>query len=79
MKTTIDIDEKKLTKVMRLTGVRSRKAAVDYALSCTERVERLRKLFENPLPDEEYRTATDPSYDLAAIRNQDRPGSDVGG
>jgi Arc/MetJ family transcription regulator len=73
MKTTIDIDEKKLTEVMRLTGARSRKAAVDYALTSTSRMERLHKLFEKALPDEEYRDALDPAYDLMAIRRKDRP------
>jgi Arc/MetJ family transcription regulator len=71
MKTTIDIDEKKLVVVMKLTGVRSRKAAVDYALAATERIERLRKLFEKPLPDQEYRDALDPAYDLTALRAKD--------
>ena len=73
MKTTIDIDEKKLVGVMRLTGVRSRKAAVDYALECTERIERIHKLFEKALPDDEYRGALDPAYDLMAVRKKDRP------
>lgn len=68
MKTTIDIDEKKLANVMRLTGVRSRKAAVDYALATTERNERLRQLFEKALPDEAYKAALDPAYDLNALR-----------
>jgi Arc/MetJ family transcription regulator len=72
MKTTIDLDERKLAGVMRLTGVRSRKAAVDYALACTERIERLRQLFEKALPDEEYRGALDPAYDLMAVRKRDR-------
>ena len=74
MKTTIDIDEKKLGEVMRLTGLRSRKAAVDYALTSTERMERLRKLFEEPLPDEEYLHALDPAYDLSATRSMDQTG-----
>lgn len=77
MKTTIDIDETKLTSVMRLTGVRSRKAAVDYALACTERIERLHRFFERALPDEEYKCAMDPAYDLIAARKKDRPGSHV--
>jgi Arc/MetJ family transcription regulator len=73
MKTTIDIDEKKLATVMRLTGVRSRKAAVDYALDCTEKNERIRLLFEKALPDEAYIAAIDPAYDLTALRGKDRP------
>jgi Arc/MetJ family transcription regulator len=51
MKTTIDIDERKLADVMKLAGVRTREAAVDYALTCAEKTERLRKVFEKPLPD----------------------------
>ena len=77
MKTTIDIDEKKLAGVMRLTGARSRKAAVDYALTCTERVERLRRLFDRAVADGEYRDALDPAYDLMAVREKDRPDNHV--
>ena len=73
MKTTIDIDERKLASVMRLTGVRSRKATVDYALACTERSERVRLLFEKALPDEAYKAALDPAYDLTALRAKDKP------
>ena len=77
MKTTIDVDVKKLDGVMRLTGVRSRRAAVDYALACTERIEHLRKLFEKALPDEAYKSALDPAYDLMAVRRKDRPTAHV--
>ena len=73
MKTTIDIDEEKLMTVMRLSGVRSRKAAVDYALACTEKNERLRLLFEKALPDDAYKAALDPAYDLTVLRAKDRP------
>ena len=79
MKTTIEIDEEKLKRVMRLTGARTRRSAVDYALSCTEKAERLRTVFETPLPDEEYRGALDPAYDLASVRNVDRPAGNVDG
>jgi hypothetical protein len=77
MKTTIDIDEKKLKRVLRLTGARSRKAAVDYAPSCAGRTGRLARVFENPLPDEAYRRALDPAYHLAALRAKDQPGRQV--
>ena len=73
MKTTIDIDEKKLADVMRLTGARTRKAAVDYALEITDRIERQRKFFEQALPDEEYKGAFDLAYDLMTERKKDRP------
>jgi Arc/MetJ family transcription regulator len=73
MKTTIDIAEQKLVTVMRMTGARSRKAAVDQALTCLERAERLRRLFEKPLADEVYRDALDPAYDLRRLRAKDKP------
>jgi Arc/MetJ family transcription regulator len=73
MKTTIDIDDRKLRELMRLTGIRSRKATVDYALSRAGEAERLRKLFEKPLPDAEYEASLDPSYDLMAVRQSDKP------
>lgn len=73
MKTTVDIDEEKLTGVMKMAGIKSRKAAVDYALACAQRIERLRKLFEDPLPDREYADALDPSYDVMAVREKDTP------
>ena len=37
MKTTIDLDERRLSAVMKLTGLRTRKAAVNYALCAAER------------------------------------------
>lgn len=42
------------------------KATVDYALSRTEESERLRILFEKPLPDAAYTTALAPSCDVMA-------------
>ena len=37
MKTTIDIDERRLKRVMELTGAKTRKAAVNYALREAEK------------------------------------------
>jgi Arc/MetJ family transcription regulator len=74
MKTTVDIDERKLRNVMRLAGARTRKAAVDYALECTERMEKLRRVLEHPLPDEEYRGAVAEEYNLSDLREKDTPG-----
>jgi Arc/MetJ family transcription regulator len=73
MKTTIDLDERRLASVMRLTGIRTRKAAVDYALSAAERQASLDRLLERALPDQEYRTAVDPQYDVLALRRKERP------
>ena len=73
MKTTIDLDERRLAAVMKLTGLKTRKAAVDYALCAAERQASLDRLLERALPDEEYRTAVDPRYDLVALRKRERP------
>ncbi len=73
MKTTIDLDERRLSAVMKLTGLRTRKAAVNYALCAAERQASMERLLERALPDEAYRTAVDPKYDLLALRQRERP------
>lgn len=73
MKTTIDLDERRLAAVMKLTGLKTRKAAVDYALCAAERQAALDRLLERALPDAVYRTAVDPHYDVAAQRQRERP------
>lgn len=72
MKTTVEIDEKRLASVMKLTGLRTRKAAVDYALRAAERSASLDRLMEEALPDEAYRTAVDPHYDVVKLRKSAR-------
>ena len=68
MKTTIDIDEKRLKRVMELTGVRTRKAAVDYALREAEKAGRIDKLVREALPGSEFKDAVDPGYDILRLR-----------
>lgn len=70
MKTTVELDENRLTTVMKLTGLRTRKAAVDYALRAAERAASLDRLMEKALPDEVYRTAVDTHYDVVALRDR---------
>ena len=77
MKTTIDVDEKKLKAVMRMTGIKTRKAAIDYALARAEKMARITQLFEKALPANAYREAIDPSYDLLAVREKEKPGHHV--
>jgi hypothetical protein len=48
MKTTIDLDEDKLRRVMELTGINTRKEAIDFALSQAERLAKIRQLFSKP-------------------------------
>ncbi|MBC7368008.1 MAG: type II toxin-antitoxin system VapB family antitoxin [Undibacterium sp.] len=51
MKTTIDLDEAKLERVMKLTGLSTRKEAIDYALTQVERTSRVKTLQSRPFFD----------------------------
>jgi hypothetical protein len=73
MKTTIDLDEAKLKRVMNLTGITTRKEAIDYALTEAERLAKIKRLYENPLPGEAYKDAIDPNYDLMKLREMTKP------
>ncbi len=44
MKTTIDLDEDKLGRVMALTGIKTRREAIDFALTEAERFARIKKM-----------------------------------
>jgi len=74
MKTTIEIDEDKLTRLMILTGLRTRKDVVDWALTEAERIATIDSISKNPWDSAFVREAVDPEYDIIAIRNQPREG-----
>ena len=71
MKMTLEVDEKKLAKVMKLTGIRTKTAAVEYALGTAERAARREKLFSIRWKSEELAAAVDPAYDVLAVRHSD--------
>ena len=74
MKTTVEIDEQKLLRVMKLTGLKTRKEAIDYALSQAERAAKIAKLFARPRRSkDELKSMLDPQYDLTALRAQEKP------
>jgi Arc/MetJ family transcription regulator len=75
MKTTIDLDEDKLRRVMKLTGIKTRKEAIDFALSQAERLARIKKLFSRPLYVSHSDEIIDPSYDLMRLREAEKPGT----
>lgn len=70
IKTTIELDESKLTSVMALTGLKTRKEAVDYALTEALRVATLSDIRKNPWSASTLSEAIDPDYDIVAIRHQ---------
>jgi Arc/MetJ family transcription regulator len=74
MKTTVELDEQKLLRVMELTGLKTRKEAIDFALSEAERAAKIAKLFARPRRSkDELQNLLDPEYDLAALRAQEKP------
>jgi len=73
VKTTIDLDEFKLMRLMDLTGIKNRREAIDYALTEAERKARLTKPLEVKFTPEELVDAVDPDYDLMAMRERGNP------
>ena len=74
VKTTVELDEQKLLRVMELTELKTRKEAIDYALSQAERAAKIAKLFSRPRRSkEELRNLLDPKYDLMTLREQEKP------
>jgi Arc/MetJ family transcription regulator len=69
MKMTIEIDEQRLSRLMKLAGIRTKTAAVDWALRAAERAARRERLFATRWAEEELRSAVDPSYDVLAVRH----------
>jgi Arc/MetJ family transcription regulator len=70
MKTTIEIDEAKLDRLMSLTGLKTRKEAVDWALTEAERIARIDQIAAHPWDSARVMEAVDADYDILAIRNQ---------
>ena len=70
VKTTIDLDEFKLMRLMDLTGIKTRREAIDYALTEAEQKASLTKPLEVKLTPEELADAVDPDYDLMAMRER---------
>jgi hypothetical protein len=74
VKTTVELDEQKLLRVMQLTGLKTRREAIDYALSQAERAAKIAKLFARPRRSkDELKNLLDPKYDLMILREQQKP------
>jgi Arc/MetJ family transcription regulator len=73
MKTTIEIDEEKLETVMRLGGFKTRKEAIDWALTEAERIARINQIEKNLWTAEMLKDVIDPNYDLMAMRRKEIP------
>ncbi|HMO04191.1 MAG TPA: type II toxin-antitoxin system VapB family antitoxin [Kiritimatiellia bacterium] len=70
MKTTVELDEKKLLRVMSLGGFATRKEAIDYALTEAEKKTRLKALEEKPFYVSNGPVIA-PGYDVIRLRRQE--------
>jgi hypothetical protein len=73
MKTTIEIDEDKLERVMRLGNFKTRKEAMDWALTEAERLATLNHIESNPWSSKVMEGMVDPGYDVMAVRQLEAP------
>jgi Arc/MetJ family transcription regulator len=72
IKTTIEIDEEKLEKVMKLGGFSTRKEAVDWALTEAVRIATLNDIEKHPWSESVARNAVAEDYDVVASRQRYR-------
>ena len=72
MKTTIDLDDKKLRRLMKLTGLKTRKETIDYALTEAERLARIRNVFAKPFYVDPSSHIIEPGYDVIKMRKLEK-------
>lgn len=74
MKTTVEVDEHKLKRVMMLCGMRTRRDAIDLALTELERKASFKSLLSRKWDTAILREAVDPDYSVLELRDQEKPG-----
>lgn len=72
IKTTVELDENKLKKIMKLGGFGTMKEAIDWALTEAVRLAVLNDIEAHPWTASELREAIDPNYDVIASRQEVR-------
>jgi hypothetical protein len=75
VKTTVELDQDRLKRVMRLAGIKTRRQAIAFALQEAEKALRLRRLLTAPLADAAFADAVDPTYDVVSVREREKPGA----
>ncbi len=68
MKTTVELDDEKLENIMKAMGFKTRKEAIDWALTEGERMAVMHNIRANPWSTESLKEAIDPDYDVLATR-----------
>jgi Arc/MetJ family transcription regulator len=74
MKTTVELDEKKLNRIMKLTGIRTRKEAINFALTEAERIAKRNKVLSQDFYLQEKGPIVDPAYHVLELREKELPG-----
>jgi Arc/MetJ family transcription regulator len=75
MKMTLNIDAALLERVMRVTGAKTKTAAIDLALKEMDRKGRLREVLsrDRGMTPTDWKNAFEPGYDLDALRAAEAP------
>ena len=68
MKTTVELDDAKLENIMRSMGFKTRKEAIDWALTEGERLAVMHHIRAHPWSAATLREGLDPEYDVLASR-----------
>jgi phage gp16-like protein len=73
MKTTIDLDDKKLRRLMKLTGLKTRKETIDFALTEAERLAKIRSIFAKSFYVDPSKQTIASGYDVMEMRKLEKP------
>ena len=68
MKTTVELDDEKLENIMKAMDFKTRKEAIDWALTEGERLAVMHHIKANPWSAEMIREGMDADYDVLAVR-----------
>ncbi len=68
MKTTVELDDTKLERIMKMMNFRTRKEAIDWALTEAERLATMHHIRANPWSEATLKEGMDQHYDVLAQR-----------
>ena len=68
MKTTVELNDEKLENIMKAMDFKTRKEAIDWALTEGERLAVMHHIKANPWSAEMIREGVDADYDVLAVR-----------
>ena len=64
-----------MKRLMKLTGIKTRKEAIDYALTEAERAARIISFYQSEFYVDAEGSVVDPDYDVMVEREKEKPGS----